>query len=88
MDEWMNGCQVQNGGDQAMDRQVSEGCYIKSPQADLLMDGKVDHMQPVVGRIYGCIYIVAVYNLYKLTAVNNDGCAQWEKEGEKYLLNQ
>ena len=35
----------------AMDRQVSEGCYIQSPEADILMNGKLDHFQPVVGRM-------------------------------------
>ena len=35
----------------AMDRQMCEGCYIMSPEADLLMNGKLDHMQPVVGRM-------------------------------------
>ena len=35
----------------AMDRQIAEGCFIQSPEADLLMNGKLDHMQPVVGRM-------------------------------------
>ena len=35
----------------AMDRQIGEGCFILSPEADLLMNGKMDHMQPVVGRM-------------------------------------
>ena len=35
----------------AMDRQIGEGCFIQSPEADLLMNGKLDHMQPVVGRM-------------------------------------
>ena len=34
----------------AMDRQVCEGCYILT-EADLLMNGKLDHMQPVVGMM-------------------------------------
>ena len=35
----------------AMDRQIGEGCFILSPEADLLMYGKLDHMQPAVGRV-------------------------------------
>ena len=35
----------------AMDRQIGEGCFILSPEADLLMNGKLDHMKPVVGRM-------------------------------------
>ena len=35
----------------AMDRQIRERCYIKSPEADLLMNGKLEHIQPVVGRM-------------------------------------
>ena len=35
----------------AMDRQIGEGCFIQSPEADLIMNGKLDHMQPVVGRM-------------------------------------
>ena len=35
----------------AMNRQIGEGCFIFSPEADLLMNSKMDHMQPVVGRI-------------------------------------
>ena len=35
----------------AMGRQIGEGCFILSPEADLLMNGKMDHMQPVVGRM-------------------------------------
>ena len=43
----------------AMDRQISEGCFIQSPEADLLMNGKLDHMQPVVGRM---VVSTAVYS--------------------------
>ena len=35
----------------AMDRQIGEGCFILSPEADLLMNGKLDHMKPAVGRM-------------------------------------
>ena len=35
----------------AMNRQVCEGFYILSPGAVLLMNGKLDHRQPVVGRM-------------------------------------
>ena len=34
----------------AMDRQIGEGCFILSPEADLLMNSKLNHMKPVVGR--------------------------------------
>ena len=34
-----------------MDRQISEGCHILSPDADIMMNGKLDHMRPVVGRV-------------------------------------
>ena len=34
-----------------LNRQISEGCYIQSPAADLLVSGKLDHMQPVVRRM-------------------------------------
>ena len=30
-----------------MDRQIGEGCFIQSPEAEFLMNGKLDHMQPV-----------------------------------------
>ena len=43
----------------AMDRQIGEGCYIQSPEAELLMNGKLDHMQPVVGRM---VVSTAVYS--------------------------
>ena len=43
----------------AMDRQIGEGCYIQSPEADLIMNGKLDHMQPVVGRM---VVSTAVYS--------------------------
>ena len=35
----------------AMDRPIGEGCFILSPEADILMNGKLDHMKPVVGRM-------------------------------------
>ena len=35
----------------AMGHQIGEGCFILSPKADLLMNVKMDHMQPVVGRM-------------------------------------
>ena len=34
-----------------MDRQISEGCHILSPDADIMLNGKLDHMKPVVGRV-------------------------------------
>ena len=43
----------------AMDRQIGEGCFIQSPEAELIMNGKLDHMQPVVGRM---IVSTAVYS--------------------------
>ena len=36
---------------EAMGRQIGEGSFILSPEAELLMNGKMDHMQPVVGRM-------------------------------------
>ena len=35
----------------AMARQLGEGCYILGPEADILMNGKLDHCQPAVGRV-------------------------------------
>ena len=35
----------------AMYRQIGEGCLIQSSEADLLMNGKLDHFAPVVGRM-------------------------------------
>ena len=35
----------------AMDRQIIEGCYIMSPEADLLMNDKFAHVKPMVGRM-------------------------------------
>ena len=32
----------------AMDRQIAEGCFILSPEAELLM--KLSHTKPVLGR--------------------------------------
>ena len=44
----------------AMDRQIREGCFIQSPKAELIMrQWKLDHMQPVVGRM---IVSTAVYS--------------------------
>ena len=43
----------------AMDRQIGEGCFIQSPEAELLMNGKLDHMQPVIGRM---VVSTAVYS--------------------------
>ena len=43
----------------AMDRQIGEGCFIQSPEAELIMNGKLDHMQPVVGRM---VVSTAVYS--------------------------
>ena len=34
-----------------MDRQISEGCHILSPDADIMLNGKLDHMRPAVGRV-------------------------------------
>ena len=34
-----------------MDRQISEGCHILSPDADIMLNGKLDHMAPAVGRV-------------------------------------
>ena len=34
----------------ALDRQIGVGCFIQSPDTDISMNGKLDHMQPVVGR--------------------------------------
>ena len=36
---------------EAMGRQIGEGSFILSPEAELLMNGKMDHMQPVVSRM-------------------------------------
>ena len=33
----------------AMYRQIGEGCLIQSSEAELLMNGKLDHFAPVVG---------------------------------------
>ena len=35
----------------AMYRQIGEGCLIQSSEAELLMNGKLDHFAPVVGRM-------------------------------------
>ena len=35
----------------AMPRLVGEGCYMLGPEADILMNGKMDHCKPVVGRV-------------------------------------
>ena len=35
----------------AMNWQIGERCFILSPEADLFMNGKMDRMQPVVGRM-------------------------------------
>ena len=43
----------------AMDRQIGEGCFIQSPEVDLIMNGKLDHMQPVIGRM---VVSTAVYS--------------------------
>ena len=43
----------------AMDRQIGEESFIQSPETDLIMNGKLDHMQPVVGRMVVC---TAVYS--------------------------
>ena len=32
-------------------RQIGEGCLIQSSEADLLMNGKLEHFAPVVGRM-------------------------------------
>ena len=43
----------------AMDRQIGEGFLIQIPEADLIMNGKLDHLQPVVGRM---VVSTAVYS--------------------------
>ena len=43
----------------AMDWQIGEGCFIQSPEADLVMNGKLDHMQPAVRRM---VVSTAVYS--------------------------
>ena len=35
----------------AMNCQIGEDCFILSPKADLFISGKMDQMEPVVGRI-------------------------------------
>ena len=35
----------------AMYRQIGEGCLIQCSEAELLMNGKLDHFAPVVGRM-------------------------------------
>ena len=32
-------------------RLISEGCHILSPEADICMNGKLDHCKPAVGRV-------------------------------------
>ena len=34
-----------------MGRLISEGCHILSPEADICMNGKLDHCKPAVGRV-------------------------------------
>ena len=34
-----------------MGRLVGEGCHIQSPEADICMNGKLDHYRPGVGKV-------------------------------------
>ena len=55
-----------------MDRQISEGCHINRPDEDIEMNGKLDYMGPVVGRV----------------VQDQQPSSEWQEEAAKSWLGQ